>query len=107
VGANQIVATEVGRIVVEGNTGTHRVYFVQASDRQEVPGGSALVFVGDGEPGTFKFAPLAKPVTLLAGKKYYLLSEETKGGDLWYDIGTAVTVAPIAQVNGGGFQGGG
>ena len=44
-----------------------------------------------GQPDKFLYAPLPQPLTLPPGSSYYLVSEESAGGDRWYDVNTIVT----------------
>ena len=51
--------------------------------------------------GQFHYANLASPVVLAAGAAYYLVSQETAGGDTWYDYcDTAVTTTAVANASG-------
>ena len=50
-------------------------------------------------PGWMAYAPLASPVTLAAGNTYYLLTQETMGGDHWYDTNTTLQTTPDATPN--------
>ena len=86
VGSTPVTVYAVGRIVAPGNTGTHTVKLVNANGT-DVPGGSASVATSGGTAGQYKFANLASGVTLLANTTYYLVSQETAGGDQWYDYG--------------------
>ena len=58
VGAAPLNVTALGRIFVPGNTGTHTVKLIRASDKTEVPGGSAVVSLADGTAGQFVYAQL-------------------------------------------------
>ena len=92
VGSNPLTVYTVGRVCVTGNSQTHLAKFVSASDSgPDVPGGSAMVNMLSCTPGQTVFANLASPVTLTAGGSYYLVSQETNGGDQWYDRGTITT----------------
>jgi hypothetical protein len=84
VGPKPITVTALGRQYVAGNTASHSVRLVRASDGLEVPGGS-IVFFLSGTPGAFSYGRLLNPVTLDANTSYYLLSNERTGGDSWYD----------------------
>jgi len=99
VGASPVTVTELGRIMVSGNSGTHTVKLVKVSDGQDVPGGSVSIAMSGGTVGQFKYATLASPVVLAANTNYWLLSEETFGGDSWSDLNTTVTTTSVATVN--------
>jgi hypothetical protein len=99
VGATPVTVTELGRIMVSGNSGTHTVKLVRVSDGQDVPGGSVSIAMSGGTVGQFKYATLASPVVLAANTNYWLMSQETFGGDSWSDLNTTVTTTSVATVN--------
>jgi len=100
-GNTPLFVTALGRIDIAGNTGTHVVKLVRASDGTDVPGGSVTVsLASNGTAGQFVYTPLANPVTLDANASYYLITQETNGGDLFYDAGP-VTAASVVTVNSG------
>ena len=99
VGANPITITDLGRIVASGNSGTHTVKLVQASDGTDVPGGSVSIATSGEAAGQFLYGTLSTPVTLAAGATYYVVSQETPGGDTWYNWDTEVTTAGVAEDN--------
>jgi hypothetical protein len=57
---------------------------VDAATGQDVPGASAGVNMTDRATDSV-YSSLAAPVQLTANKTYYLVSQETSGGDLWFD----------------------
>src|SRR5215467_1983452 len=93
-----ITISLLGRIFVAGNSGTHIVKLVQASDGVDLPGGSVSLSMAGGSPGQFSYAALANPITLAAGTSYYLVTQESQGGDRWYDFGP-VTTTSVAIAN--------
>lgn len=105
VGPTPLSVTALGRIYLPGNSGTHTLKIVRASNNTDVPGGSATVSLAGGDtPNTYKYAFLANPINLLPNTSYYLLSLEQAGGDTWYDSGP-VTITPGAgAVNGPAYQ---
>ncbi len=96
-GANPVTVSALGRICVANNAQTHVVKFVNVSDGSDVGGASASVNMAGCNPGQFAYASIT-PVTLTVGASYYLVSQETQGGDRWYD-GGAITAANVAAVN--------
>ncbi|MEO6567317.1 MAG: Calx-beta domain-containing protein, partial [Opitutaceae bacterium] len=88
VGVNPLTVSQLGRIMAPGNTGTHTVKLVRASDGFDVTGGAATVTMGGGTLGQFSYGTLASPVTLSAGATYWLVSQEVDGGDSWYNYFT-------------------
>jgi len=106
VGPNPVSVSELGRIMVLGNTGTHTVKLVKVSDGQDVPGGSVSLSMSGGTAGQFKYAALPGPVILAANTAYLLMSEETGGGDTWYDLNTTVTTTGVAAVTSAAYGSG-
>lgn len=99
VGEAPITIRELGRWVVSGNTATHTVKLVDAATSVDLPGGVVSVATA-GAPAGFKYVALATPVTLTANTAYYLISQETSGGDQWYDGGSTLTyAASVATIN--------
>jgi Big-like domain-containing protein len=105
VGASGLTVYSLGRIVVSGNSGSHLVKLVRASDGTDVPGASITVALAGAGPGQFTYATLPAPVALAANTNYYLVSYETAGGDTWYDITTVSTTAAAAITNSVYFDG--
>ena len=99
VGASPVTVTGVGRIVAGTSTATHVVKIVEASNGADLPGASATVNVAGATSNTFVYATLASPVTLNANTSYYIVTQETLGGDQWYDYGnSAVQTTSAATV---------
>jgi Bacterial Ig domain/IPT/TIG domain/Bacterial TSP3 repeat len=99
-GAAPVTVTSLGRIYVNGNTGTHTVKIVNAGTGADVAGASVSVNTAAGTASNgFKYVALAAPVTLSANTAYYLASQETSGGDQWYDSNTVLTTTAAAAVN--------
>jgi hypothetical protein len=98
VGSSALNVSALGRIFITGNSGTHTVKLVQASTGTDLPGASVSVSMTGGVSGQFKYVSLGSPVTLQANTTYYLVSQEAKGGDQWYDTGT-VSSTNAAAVN--------
>jgi len=96
VGGTPLTVTGLGRIVAPGNTGSHLVKLVNASTSQDVSGGSVSVPTSGGTAGSFVYATLTTPVTLSANTTYYIVSQETNGGDQWYDWNTTITTTNVA-----------
>jgi hypothetical protein len=98
VGPQPITVHALGRLFAAGNTGTHTVKIVKASDNTEVA--NVSIPMSGGTTGTFKYENLASPVTLAANTSYYIASEETAAGDSWYDSNTSISWSVLATVNG-------
>ena len=95
VGANPVTVSALGRIMANGNSGTHTVKLVNGSTGKDVPGGSVSLSM-NGTVGQFQYASLASPVTLSASAAYYLVSQETSSGDTWYDFSTRLSTTAVA-----------
>lgn len=96
-GTNPLTVSALGRVCVQGNANIHTVKFVYAASGADVSGGSASVNMAGCTPGQFIYSSIS-PLTLTAGAIYYLVSQETQGGDEWYDQG-AVAATSVAAVN--------
>lgn len=92
-GAGGMTVHSLGRIFVAGNSGTHTVKLVLASNGTDVSGATASVSMEGGSTGTFAYVSLPSPVTLQANTSYYLVSQEAAGGDQWYDLGSISTTS--------------
>ena len=95
VGSSPITVSSLGRMVAAGNSANHVVKLVNAAGG-DIAGGSATVATAGVTPGSFAYAPLASPVVLNANTTYYLVSQETAGGDTWYDWDATVQTIPVA-----------
>lgn len=65
----------------------------------DIPGGSVSVATSSVAAGSFAYAALPSPVTLSANGVYYILSQETLGGDQWYDLDTTAQTTPDAVLS--------
>ena len=97
IGPGDLTVSALGRWVVAGNSGRHSVKLVDAASGADVVGGSVSVATAGAPAGAFRYADLAAPVTLRAGARYHLVSEETAGGDAWYDYDTQVVTTAAAS----------
>jgi hypothetical protein len=100
VGAQPITVSTLGRIFITGNNQTHTVKIVRASDGTDMPNGSVAIPMTGGTNGVFKYVNLPTPITLGANTSYYVVSQETKNKDSWYDSDTTVATTSLATVNG-------
>ncbi len=105
VGATPLSVVALGRIYVPGNSASHSVRLVKASDNSDVAGGSVIITFPSGTPGQFTYAQLGSPVALAANTSYFLVSQETAGGDSWYDV-SSVTPSSTVSVVGPAFYNG-
>ena len=93
-GTAPLQVTQLGRWVVPGNTGTHAVRLVEANTGTLL--GSVSIATADAPADQIKYAPLPAPLPLAPQTRYYLLSQETAGGDLWYSPDTPTPGATSA-----------
>jgi len=85
-GSADLLVSQLGRWVVSGNTASHIVKLVDAETGADIA--SSTVSTMGATANRFKYAPVASPVLLKANTRYYLLSQETAGGDQWHDFAT-------------------
>jgi hypothetical protein len=83
-------------MVAPGNSATHVVKLVSATG-SDIAGGSVTVNTSGATVGSFTYAPLSNPVTLSPNTTYYILSQETSGADLWYDLDTTLQTLNVAS----------
>ncbi len=89
----------LGRIFVPGNTGTHIVKIADGATGADLPNASVTVNLSGGGPANgFVYGIFSTPVTLTPNTEFLVISQETSGGDQWYDLNTSVTTLPVATV---------
>ena len=96
VGAHNIGVYQLGRWKLSGNTGTHGVRLFDSSGNQLA---TASINTSTGTVGAFEYANISPPVQLTAGASYYLVSDETNGGDTFYDNTTSLTPTSDLSIN--------
>jgi len=79
------------------STRTVEMRHIPESDGSNVPSASVTVNMAGCTAGQFVYGAVG-PINLPAGGSYYLVSQETIGGDQWYDSGT-VSTTTAAVVN--------
>lgn len=96
VGGTPITITALARWTVNTNSATH-VLYLTAADGTIL--GSVSVNTSGATPTAWLFGTLGSPVALSASTKYYIVSQEANGGDLWYnDVGAySVTAAAVSS----------
>jgi len=98
-GAGPVTVSELGRRFVAGNTQTHVLKIVKASDKSTVASTVINMAAGSADALGMKYAPLAQDVTLDANTVYYVLSSETSGGDQWYDYAASTVSSAVGTIN--------
>src|SRR5262245_21257120 len=100
VGPNAITLVSLGRFVVSGNAGTHTLKLVNPNTGVDVPNGSVSILLAGAAAGDFLYTNLGTPLFLPANTSYFLVSQETSGGDRWASGSTTVTTTGAANCEG-------
>jgi hypothetical protein len=104
VGVTALDVLSLGRAYIPNNAGSHDLKIVDEMTGADVPGSLQTVTMTPGAANKIQYVPLAAPVTLAAGRGYYVLSRETNGGDEFYDFDTQVVKTGVALVNNAAFS---
>ena len=100
VGSAPVTISALGRLFLAGNTQTHTMKVVTAAGA-DVAGSTVSVNMAGGTPSAFVYGVLPIPISLSANSTYYILTQETSNGDLWYDyVGTTVQTTDVAATAG-------
>ena len=100
VGPSPVTVSALGRLFQTGNSETHSMKVVTTAG-VDVPGSTISVNMAGGTSGAFVYAVLPASITLNANTTYYVLTQETSNGDLWYDFsGTTVQTTSVASTAG-------
>lgn len=92
---------------VPGNSRTHLLKIADATTGIDLPGAAATVdLAAGGTDNEFVYEIFPGPVVLNPNTEYYVLSQETLGGDQWYDLDTTVVTANVATVTSAVFSDG-
>ncbi len=103
VGSAPLTVSALGRLFLAGNTQTHAMKVVTTAGT-DVAGSTVSVNMAGGTPGAFVYGVLPTPITLNANSTYYILTQETSNGDLWYDYaGTTVQTTNVASTAGAAY----
>ncbi|HYT92746.1 MAG TPA: PA14 domain-containing protein, partial [Gemmataceae bacterium] len=98
VGSSNLVVYALGRWVVAGNSGTHTLHLFSAADGSEIE--SADLDTSTATAGQYAYVNLPFPITLQAGRTYYVLSDEWAGEDRYADQNTTLSGASGITING-------
>lgn len=83
IGSVPVTIRSLGRMYSAGNNQTHTVKIVKATDNTTVA--SVSVPMSNGIHRQFEYTDLSVPATLIPFTTYYIVSQETSGGDMWGD----------------------
>ncbi len=97
VGGSPVTVSASGPAFATWNTASHAVKIVNASNGQDVSGGSVTVPMLWGTVGNFVYAGLPGSVTLNANTTYYIVSQETAAGEEWYDVISTIQTTRVAS----------
>ncbi|MBZ5583903.1 MAG: putative Ig domain-containing protein [Acidobacteriia bacterium] len=100
VGGTPVVVTSLGRIYISGNAGTHILKLVDAATGADLPNAVATVTMAAPASSSFVYADLPAPATLNAGQAYYVVTQESPGGDSLYEATATVQTTSAATVIG-------
>lgn len=103
IGEKDLTVTHIGRMFYAGNNQDHNLKIVDAETGADVAGATVTVNMAGGTVNQFTYGQLATPVTLKAGKTYYLLSQEHGGGDQFAEHGFYTESTGYAKVLGNCF----
>jgi len=84
--------TSLGRYKVNGNSGSHLLSLYKDSDKTLVASCSVNTSILSADSLGFQYCALTSSVTLPGNTAYDLVSDETTGGDQWYDDDSSITV---------------
>jgi hypothetical protein len=100
VGPSPLIVKTVGRAVAPANSQFHVVRIIDAATGSDVPGSAVAINTAGGAVGQFIYAPVSGTVTLQPGAVYFIVSEETAGGDVFHNHTTTVETTTVATVIG-------
>ncbi len=106
-GGTAVAVNALGRIYAPNNSRTHQLKLVTANDGKDVAGSLVSLAMTGGTVGEFKYVTLGSTITLSPNTAYFLVSNETQGGDSWYGADSKVTTTDAAICQGGVYWDGG
>lgn len=109
VGALPIAVNAIGRTLLADSSGTHTLKIVLASTGADLTGTTVILDLASASKAGngFSYAKLSSPVSLAANTTYYVVSQETNGGDKWLDGDSTVQSSSDVTVNGCVYSAGG
>lgn len=97
IGSKSLTVKTLERWCIAGSTGDHRLQIIDADTGVQILGSTVLVSLAGRQDG-FVSAKLTSVITLTAGKRFYVVSEEVTGGDQFFDNDTVLTTRSDATV---------
>lgn len=98
IGSTPVRIKSLGRMYKRGNSQTHSVRIVKESDKSIIS--TVSIPMTNWNHEQFKYVNLTTSVTLAANTSYYIVSQETSGGDKWSDSNTTLVPTGVAVING-------
>jgi beta-glucanase (GH16 family) len=96
VGSSPVTISQLGRMAISGNTQTHEVRLFNATTGDDVARTNVNL---SGQSGMVYGNIVGGAVTLAANTSYYLLTDNYKDGDMFYNGNTAVTSTGGITIN--------
>ncbi|HOS43345.1 MAG TPA: prepilin-type N-terminal cleavage/methylation domain-containing protein [Armatimonadota bacterium] len=98
VGSDPLTVIALGRLYITGNSGTHTLGIVRAADKALITSVSITAGDAGATNDQHEWVTLPAPVTLAANTGYAMLTQETNGGDQWYDTSAVTPTSAITVV---------
>jgi hypothetical protein len=100
VGAQPLTVLGLGRVFLAGSTGTHAMKIVDGATQVDVPGAATMIDLSKTNVAdkAFAYASLPTPITLTPNAVYYVITQQTPGGDHFFDLDTTVLTSGVASV---------
>jgi hypothetical protein len=98
--------TSLGRYFVTGNTGSHTLAIYRSGDGALIASCNVAMASGSADALGFKYCALAAPAVLAPSTAYYIVTNETSGGDSWSDDNSTISLSTGAR-NSSIYQSGG
>lgn len=97
VGSKALKVKHLIRYCVAGSIGKHRLQIVDGETGTQLPSAAVIADLTD-QPEGFFYVKLSSAITLTAGKRFFIVSEELTGGDAFYDNDTVMSHEPDAAI---------
>ena len=81
--SSAITVRELGRWKISGNTGTHTIHLFDTVTSTDIA--TVSINTTTGSAGSYIYANVSSPPTLVSGRSYIVASAETNAGDQWYN----------------------
>jgi hypothetical protein len=104
VGSRDLIVRQIGRFRAPGNIGIHTLRIAQVSS----PFQECITSVNTGAAAIdalgFQYGPFQTPCRLLATQQYRVTTEETSGGDYWYDYDNRMRTESDGAITGSTYR---